>query len=268
MNGAIRSILKRAIPAGLRPGIRALYRRVHYFGFRYTCPFCRARLRTFRPFGLKLPVFSEKRIVGGGYRLNASCPVCDSIERERLIYLFLLNKTGIFESPHRILHIAPEKRLADILFKHASAGYFTADLYLKSVMLNLDLTEIPFADTTFDAIMCNHVLEHIVNDHKAMSELYRILKIGGWAILQVPISSSLEKTYEDRSVTTPAGREESFGQADHVRIYAMDYVDRLEQAGFSVDIFKWVDEAESFGGRNNRFGLNENECIFLATKHA
>jgi predicted SAM-dependent methyltransferase len=267
MIDTIKSFLRILIPAKLRPLSRVIFKRVYWFGFRYKCPFCNSRLRTFRPFGLKIPVLSEKKVVGGGYRINSICPVCGSIERERLLYLFLLSKTDILQHPQKVLHIAPEARVEDIFRKRAGMGYLSADLNPQNDMINMDITNIQFPDNSFDAIICNHVLEHIIDDRKAMSELYRSLKPGGWAILQVPLSSSLEKTYEDFSITTAAGREEAFGQEDHVRIYARDYKERLEQAGFEVNVFKWIDEPEYFGGRNNRFGLNKEECVFFACKH-
>lgn len=240
---------------------------MYWFGSRYECPLCNSHLKTFLPFGFDFPVLSEKKVVGGGYRPYARCPVCGSLDRERLLYLYLLHKTDIFEKSQKVLHIAPEPDLADILRNQAVVDYLTADLYSKDVMIKMDITNIQFPDNFFDAIICNHVLEHIIDDRKAMSELYRTLKAGGWAILQVPLSLSLEKTYEDFSITTTAGREEAFGQMDHVRIYARDYKDRLEQAGFKVNVFKWVTEAEGFGGRKNRFSLVEEECVFHASKH-
>lgn len=272
MKNLIKAFLRVLVPVGLRPRLRAIYGRVYYFGFRYKCPFCHAHLRTFRPLGLAFPVLKEKRVVGGGYRANARCPVCGSTDRERLIYLYLLHKTDIFEKPKKVLHVAPEARVADILVpdtlgEQAPADYLTADLCSNDVMVKMDITSIQFSDNSFDVIMCNHVLEHIIDDRKAMSELYRTLKGGGWAILQVPLSLSLEKTYEDSSITSTRGREEAFGQRDHVRVYAKDYKDRLEHAGFKVDVFKWVTESENFGGRKNRFGLNEEESLFLARKH-
>ena len=133
-------------------------------------------------------------------------------------------------------------------------------------MVKMDITNIQFPDNFFDSIICNHVLEEIIDDRKAMSELYRTLKAGRWAILQVPLSLSLEKTYEDFSITSTAGREKAFGLRENVRIYAKDYKDRLERTGFEVDTFKWVTESENFGGRRNRFGLIEEECLFLANK--
>lgn len=268
MKNVIKSFLKVLVPVTLRPRLRTIYERAYCFGFRYECPFCHSQLRTFLPSGLKSPVLSEKKVVGGGYRLNAACPVCGSLERERLLYLYLLHKTDIFKKPQKVLHVAPEARVGEILQNQAVLDYLTADLYTKNVMIKMDITNIQFPDNSFDAIICNHVLEHVMDDDRAMSELYRTLKVGGWAILQVPLSMSLEKTHEDFSITTTVGREEAFGQKDHVRIYAKDYKDRLEQAGFKVSVFNWVTEAEKFGGRKNRFGLNEEECVFFARKYA
>ncbi len=133
-------------------------------------------------------------------------------------------------------------------------------------MVRMDITDIQFPENSFDAIICNHVLEHVIDDYKAMTELHRVLKPGGWAILQVPISLSLDKTYEDFSITTARGREEAFGQDDHVRIYAKDYASRLEQAGFKVNVFNWDAVAGSFGGSSNKYGLNEDEQIYSVVK--
>ena len=151
--------------------------------------------------------------------------------------------------------------------KHDNIDYLTADLNPEGVMVKMDITDIDYPDSTFDTIICNHVLEHIIDDHKAMSELHRVLKPGGWAILQVPISFSLDKTFEDASVTAPEEREQVFGQCDHVRIYAPDYIDRLEQAGFQVSPFKWWEDTAFFAS-NNRYGLLKDERVFLATRPA
>jgi predicted SAM-dependent methyltransferase len=253
--------------AALRPRLRAICRRAYYFGFRFKCPFCCSRLRTFLPYGPSLPVLKEKKVIGGGYRDNAVCPMCASRDRERLLYLFLLNKTNVFAKPLRLLHVAPEARVNDKLRQTAALDYLTADISSQHVMVEVDITQIQFPDDSFDAIICNHVLEHVVNDQKAMSELYRILKPGGWAILQVPLSTTLKRTYEDFSITSTEGREKAFGQGDHVRIYAEDYKDRLARAGFKVNVFKWFTEPENFGGRRNAFGLNKEEGIFSVTKN-
>ena len=128
----------------------------------------------------------------------------------------------------------------------------------------MDVTNIGFADNTFDVIICNHVLEHIINDQKAIAEFYRVLKPNGWAILQVPISMSLKKTYEDYSVNLPKQREKIFGQRDHVRIYAKDYINRLEDSGFDVSIYNFVKEfGESIVDKH---GLIKNENLYICSK--
>lgn len=258
----VKAIQRALLPVKFRQRLKAAY----YFGFKYKCPFCNSSLRRFLPFGLEYAVLHKELVVGGGYRPNSLCPVCGSVDRERLVYLYLVNKTNIFKESAKLLHVAPEDRVAEALREQSNLDYLTADLYSQQVMVKMDICAIQFPDNSFDAIICNHVLEHIVDDRKAMSELYRVLKPGGWAILQVPISLALESTYEDFSITTASGREEAFGQEDHVRLYARDYKDRLEDIGFKVEVFLWLAEAEDFGGQNNKFGLNEKEGLYKAVK--
>lgn len=218
------------------------------------------------PHGLKIPVLEEKNVIGGGYGENRTCPICGSIDRERLLYCFLTHKTDLFTKPYKLLHVAPEPKLTPILSAQTNIDYLTADLISERVMVKMDITDIQYANEFFDAIICNHVLEHIIDDGKAMSELFRVLVPGGWAILQVPISLTLNQTYEDASKTTEADRVQYFGQKDHVRIYAQDYLSRLESAGFHVEPFKWITEADYFGGKKNKYCLNEKELIFCARK--
>jgi SAM-dependent methyltransferase len=210
-------------------------------------------------------VLKEHDVVGSGYR-HTLCPVCHSFDRERLLYLYLLYETDLFAGRYRVLHIAPEQRVKTVLSRKINLEYLTADLLESDVMIKVDITNIHFRDDSFDAIICNHVLEHIIDDRRAMAELYRVLKPSGWAILQVPISLSLGTTYEDTSITTEKGREKAFGQSDHVRIYAKDYETRLSQTGFKVDIFDWTAERASFGGPRNLFGLDERERVYIARK--
>jgi SAM-dependent methyltransferase len=245
---------------------RFAWRKLLYWGLRYQCPLCRSSLRTFLPFGARAPVFASLQVVGGGYRPNARCPSCGCLDRERLVYLSLLRVTNAFAQQTRLLHVAPERQLSGILKNQATIDYLTADLHSTQVMVKMDISTIPFPDGHFDGIICNHVLEHVRDDRTAMTELYRVLRPTGWAILQVPISLALDRTYEDFSITTPAGREAAFGQHDHVRIYARDYQDRLEDVGFKVNVFHWTARVHDFGGRRNRFGLNEREAVYLATK--
>ncbi|WP_271252885.1 class I SAM-dependent methyltransferase [Pseudanabaena sp. Chao 1811] len=235
-------------------------------GFRYHCPLCDSSLETFLPFGLDFPVLKEKSIIGGGQRDHALCPNCGSLDRERLVYLYLKNKTNIFEQPTKLLHMAPELKLENILRQQKNIDYLSADLYLERVMVKMDITNMAWEEATFDAIICNHILEHIIDDHLAMSELYRVLKPNGWAILQVPISYAIAQTYEDATMITPEQREQAFGQSDHVRIYSHDYCDRLKQVGFKVDVFEWIKDDQLFGGQENKFGLIKEERVFFVTK--
>jgi SAM-dependent methyltransferase len=241
-------------------------RKAFYFGTKYECPVCKAGLRKLLPFGLDIPVLKEKKVFGGGCRPNACCPVCKSFDRERLLYLFLRHNTNIFAEPQALLHVAPEPRLAELLRDIPSIDYLTADIHSAGVMVVMDITNIQYGDCRFDSIICNHVLEHIVDDRKAIQELHRVLKPGGWAILQVPLSMTLERTYEDSDITTEQDRERIFGQTDHVRIYAADYRDRLEEAGFKVDIFDWTSNSGDYGGNTNRLGLDRDERIYFAYK--
>ena len=162
-----------------------------------------------------------------------------------------------------MLHIAPERCFEPKLKKLLKRNYITADLYDSHAMIKMDITEIIYPDDYFDVIYCSHVLEHVQDDRKAMKEFYRLLKPGGWAILIVPIEA--EKTFEDPSITEPSDRLKIFGQEDHVRIYGNDYIDRLIEAGFRVqissarDLLKKIDQ--------ELMGLtSENEKVFYCTK--
>lgn len=247
---------------------KQLIRKIHNFGFKYKCPMCNSHIKEMLPFGYDFPVLREKNVIGGGYRLNARCPVCYSVDRERLLYLYLQHKTSLFKQKTKLLHVAPERALSSFIKKHIRIDYLTADLCSDGVMVKMDITHIEYPDNHFDAIICNHVLEHIIDDRKAMRELYRVLKPNGWGILQVPISHTLTETYEDASAITPEERENKFGQCDHVRIYASDYLDRLKEVGFQVDAFDWWTDDTYFSGSTNKFSLLPEETIFVVRKHS
>jgi SAM-dependent methyltransferase len=266
MKNTIKMILKAIIPERHRFVLRRFINTIRYFGWRYKCPICHSHLRKLLPFGFDFPVLEEKKIIGGGYRLNALCSVCYSTDRERLLYLYLSKITNLFSDEVKLLHVAPEVGLTAVLKKYSNIDYLTADLNSNTVMVKMDITDINYPDNTFDVVICNHVLEHIIDDRKAMRELYRVLKPGGWAILQVPMSLSLSETYEDFSVTTRPEREEIFGQSDHVRIYAKDYCDRLQESGFKIKTFKWWMNDKEFSSSNNKFGLIQDESVFHVTK--
>ena len=229
-----------------------------YRGSKYRCPFCCHSFRRFLPAGLKLNVLKEKKVIGGGYRLNAVCPYCKSGDRERLVYCFI-KKNKLLRQYMKLLHVAPEKNLQTFLEKE-SIDYFSVDLDSPIAKIKMDIRNVNFPSNYFDAIICNHVLEHIVDDKKAMEELYRVLKPGGWSILQVPYSPVLKETFEDSSIIDEKGRERVFGQSDHVRIYGKDYVNRLQSVGFQVEQKK-LDK-----NTTKKFALNPNETIFFCKK--
>lgn len=166
-------------------------------------------------------------------RAHARCPNCGVLERHRLMALYLRTHTPLFDgAARRILHVAPEPAIATILRELPNANYLSADLCGDNVMVRMDLTDIAFPENSFDVIVCSHVLEHIPDDLKAMSEMFRVLSQNGIAVIQVPIYGPT--TFEDSSITSEEGRLAAFGQRDHVRKYGLDLEERLASVGFLV----------------------------------
>jgi SAM-dependent methyltransferase len=220
------------------------------------CPICNNEVEKFEPFGMKS---------NQSPRPNAKCPVCGSLERHRLVWLYFQKKTNIFTDQVKMLHVSPEPQIGTLLKSLKNVQYISVDLESGRAMLKMDITNISFPDNTFDIIYASHVLEHIPNDQKAMEELQRVCKSNGWAILQVPIYGN--KTIEDPTITSPQAREKIFGQYDHVRLYGHDnvYRDRLIKAGWNVHIEPFARQL----GKDliNRHGLMENEDIYYCTKY-
>lgn len=216
-------------------------------GNKFTDPIDGNSYRKFLPYGY------------GKQRENALSPGTLSLERHRQMWLYLKNETDFFTKNYKVLHMAPEQSFFKRFRKMKNLDYLTADLFSPIVDVKADILHLPFENESFDVVFCNHVLEHIEDDRKAMSELYRVLKPGGWGILQVPMKTSLEKTYEDFTIKDPKERQKHFGQYDHVRWYGMDYFQRLESVGFKVDI---NDYSKKFSAEDRkRFGLMENEIL-------
>ena len=188
-------------------------------GHRYYCPICEKSFRKFLKSGV-IP------------RQNARCPSCHSLERHRLFWVALchLQQKGEIKWGGKLLHIAPEDCLAEKFMQ--KYDYLSIDLDDRKAMLAMDITAMTFEDETFDAIVCNHVLEHIPDDRKAIKELHRVLKPSGWASIQVPMKGEL--TQEDLSISNPVERTKLYGQRDHVRYYGYDFINRLGNAGFQV----------------------------------
>jgi SAM-dependent methyltransferase len=163
-----------------------------------------------------------------------------------------------------VLHIAPEPQLRRALEGADTIRYVTADLFANDVAVKLDVTEIPFDNETFDVIICNHVLEHVEDDRKALREFYRVLRPGGWALLQSCLWPNLERTREDPTITSPEDRERYFGQFDHVRVYGRDYAERLQEAGFVTR----VDDYPGKLGQKlvKRYALDPLENVYFCVR--
>ena len=166
-------------------------------------------------------------------RKNALCPGTYSLERHRLLWLYLKRETSFFNPKNKILHFAPEQCFHEY-FKSFFKNYTTTDLNSPIVDFKADICNLPFKSNSFDFVLCNHVLEHIYDDNKAMKEIHRVLKKNGTAILQVPIEIKKNKTHEGHNITDPRIRNKLFGQYDHLRLYGLDYFDKLKNIGFKV----------------------------------
>jgi len=171
---------------------------------------------------------------GEHQRENALSPGTNSLERHRLLWLFLKEGTDFFTAPKKVLHIAPEQCFYGRFRKMKNLDYTTADLNSPLADIKLDVQAMQLPDNTYDVVFCNHVLEHVPDDHKALTEILRVLKPGGMAIMQVPMNPAWEKTLEDPTITDPKERHRLFGQYDHLRMYGQDYPERLKKAGFQV----------------------------------
>ncbi len=193
-------------------------------GNTFTDPIDGKNFRMFLPYGY------------GNQRNNVLSPSTLSLERHRLLWLYLQNETDFFTSKEKkkVLHFAPEQAFYKLFRNQKNLEYTTTDLLSPLADVKADICDLPFEDNQYDIILCNHVLEHIPNDSKAMQELYRVLKPGGMAILQIPQDLSRATTYADDLIVDQKERAKIFGQYDHVRIYGRDYFDKLRSIGFRV----------------------------------
>lgn len=209
-------------------------------GSNFTDPIDGKSFRKFLPYGY------------GNQRENALSPSTLSLERHRLLWLFLKEDTDFFKPANnqelsfnlrgpsdkaklRVLHMAPEQCFLKRFKQQKNIDYTTADLYSPIADVKADICDLPFEENSFDVVFCNHVLEHISDDTKAMQELYRVLKPGGLGVFQIPQDLSRTVTFEDDSITDPKERAKLFGQYDHVRVYGRDYFDKLRKVGFVVN---------------------------------
>ncbi|MDO6812811.1 class I SAM-dependent methyltransferase [Tenacibaculum soleae] len=223
-------------------------------GDNFTDPIDGKSFRKFLPYGY------------GIQRENALSPSTLSLERHRLLWLYLQNETDFFslDKKLKVLHIAPEQCFLDIFRKQKNLKYITSDLESPIADVKADICDLPFKDNEFDVVFCNHVLEHIPNDTKAMQELYRVLNTGGFGIFQIPQDLNREISFEDDTITDRKERAEIFGQYDHVRVYGRDYFDKLRSIGFKVDE---VDFTKKIAPEKlERFALMKGEILPVCFK--
>ena len=214
----------------LRPILRILYR-----GKKFVDPIDGSSYRTFLPYGYNR------------LRKNALCPGTLSLERHRLLWLYLKRKTKLLEKNISVLHVAPEIIFIKKFKKITNWNYVSIDLKSPLADIKANVYNLPFEENYFDLILCNHVLEHIEDDNKALNELHRVIKNKGTLIAQVPLEKNLKKTFENKEIMNPKERNKYYGQYDHVRVYGLDFYTRLTKSGFTpkkIDILKEMSNEE------------------------
>ncbi|RSK42000.1 class I SAM-dependent methyltransferase [Mangrovimonas spongiae] len=221
-------------------------------GDNYTDPIDNKSFKTFLPYGY------------GKQRPNVLSPSTLSLERHRLLWLYLKNNTTFFNDKLKVLHFAPEQAFYKRFKNLKNLDYTTTDLNSPLADVKADICNLPFKDNSYDVILCNHVLEHIPNDTKAMKELYRVMKPGGWGIFQIPQDLNREVTFEDDSITDKKERARIFGQYDHVRIYGRDYFNKLRSIGFTVEEVDYTATITSL--EIDKYRLAEGEIIPVVKK--
>ncbi|MCM5663841.1 class I SAM-dependent methyltransferase [Galbibacter mesophilus] len=223
-----------------------------YKGSNFTDPIDGNSYKSFLPYGYE------------NQRSNVLAPGTLSLERHRLLWLYLKSETNFFSEPLKLLHFAPEQAFHKRFKKLENIDYTTTDLESPLADIKADICNLPFEENAFDVILCNHVLEHIKDDKKAMQELFRVMKPGGWGIFQIPQDINRKETFEDDSIVDRKKRAEIFGQYDHVRIYGMDYFDKLRSVGFEVEEVKIQSKLSS--EEIKKYALNPNEIIPVCRK--
>lgn len=244
-----RSLVMRVIGA-VRRQLARLWLRLKYFGWRVECPCCGHRFRAFAPHP-----YGRKREHPG------ICPTCEAFERHRALLLYLRDRTSVLSDQVELLDCAPTPALMRHLVGRPNIRCVSVDLESPLAALKADLMKLPFPSQSFDVVLCSHVLEHVADDRRAMRELARVLRPRGFAAIIVPFHGGLSETLEDPSVTTPEQRLNTYGQADHVRLYGRDFPTRLAESGFAVErvsMYESLSQAEVA-----RWGLSPYDDIYI-----
>ncbi len=225
-----------------------------YYGDKYEDPISGRTYRKFLPYGYG----------GRAKRDNVLCPGSLSLERHRLLWLYLKEKTDFFTTKHNMLHIAPEQCFYKLFKAQKNLKYTTGDYNSPIADIHFDLHNAPFKEGEFDVIFCNHVLEHVEDANQCMRELYRIMKPGGWGIFQVPLDTTRAVTLEDSNIKSAEDREKHYWQKDHVRLFGLDYKDKLMAAGFEVKVDDFVNTLGA--DLVDRYRLPAGEMLYLCRK--
>lgn len=227
------------------------------------CAVCGNKLNEFLPGGADAEIFKKHHIIGGGYRENCLCPCCKSSDRERWLCWVLKNKTDISQISGKIIHFAPEKAAVNYIKQNNAIDYYTCDIVPGRAMYIADMLAIPYENETFDYAICNHVMEHIVNEKGAVSEIKRVLKKNGKWIFSFPICTDM-RTYDDKAVISPKDRLKEYGQEDHVRLYGNDYLERFQSYGLELQVISPEKELEDKD--IHKFGFIKDDVILIAKK--
>jgi len=227
---------------------------IFYIGNKVECPVCNSKYRKFLPYGRNT-----------SSRENALCPSCLSLERHRLMALYMKRKTNFYTAKLKVLHVAPEYCFIDRFEQMQNLDYITADIESPLAKVKMDIHQIPFPENTFDVAICNHVMEHVDDYILAMSELHRVLKPGGWALIQSPQDMKYEVTYEDPTITDPKEREIHFLQNDHLRLFGRNYGKELEKGGFKVTEDRFVMD-ELSPAEVKKYSLPGEEIVYFCQK--
>jgi SAM-dependent methyltransferase len=237
--------IKKIVPKSIKKHIRRWFPKSKYINYKYLCPICHSGLSSFN----RLPDYYFEQLYKYQHIhsiftaetiniLNYSCPSCGASDRDRLYALYLKERFDVVDKSkkYKFVHFAPTRSLEKFIKSYAFLGYRSADFFMEYVDDKVDIMDMKiYRDNSIDIFLCSHVLEHVSDDKKAISELYRILKTDGWGIIMVPILLSLKENYEDPSITSEEDRWKHFGQDDHLRVYSKEgFIKRLEEGGFKV----------------------------------
>lgn len=250
-----------------RYSIRRYWLSREHRGEKYICPICGFRSQDLGVLGQDGPAIAKYHPIAMGMR-EGKCFRCGATDKEKLVWLYLRQEYGVLSKRNiKVLHMAPERETAKRLKRLFGRNYIAGDFFTEDYIRNypnyvrkMDVCDLPFEDNSFDLVICNHVMEHLSDDRLGMRELYRVLKPGGTAIIQAPLSLQLEKTLEDPACNTEELRYLEYGQSNHLRLYGIDYKERLVESGFHVEYFDFPKEIKQ------QYGLAEKEYIHLCFK--